>query len=122
MPAVAERRRAKVADNADRRRVTLGNAERMNGAHLAYETFHGLPMGSSTVAQIERSSAGVAGWAEYASVMESYNGQKLMGLQRHCQPFGVAEKIRKADATCQKLLKHTGLRTSLRSVATLDRP
>ena len=57
----------------------------MKGAHLAYATFHGLPIGFSTVAQIERSSAGVASWAEYASVIESYNGQKLMGLLRDCQ-------------------------------------
>ena len=46
--------------NAGRRRVTLGNAERMKAAHLAYETVHGLPIGVSTVAQIERSSAGFA--------------------------------------------------------------
>ena len=45
----------------------------MKGAHLAYETFHGLPIGSSTFAHIERSSAGIAGWAEYASGIESYN-------------------------------------------------
>ena len=79
----------------------------MEGAHLAYETFHGLPIGSSTVAQIERSSAGIAGWAEYASVIESYNGQKLMGLLGDCQAFDVAESMRKADANCQKLMKHT---------------
>ena len=52
----------------------------MKGAHLTYETFRGLPIGSSAVAQIERSSAGTAGWAEYASGIESYNDQKMMGF------------------------------------------
>ena len=61
--SVAERRRAKVAVNADRRRATLGNTERMKGVHLAFESFHDLPIGSSTVAQIQRLSAGIAGWA-----------------------------------------------------------
>ena len=70
----------------------------MKGAHLAYETSHGLPIGSSKVAQIERSSAGVAGWAEHASVIESYNGQTLMGLLRDCQDSDAAEHIRKANA------------------------
>ena len=53
---------------AERRQVALGYAERMKGAHLAFETSHGLSLGCLTIAQIERSSAGIAGLAEYASV------------------------------------------------------
>ena len=94
---------------AESRQVALGNAERVKGAPLAYETCHGLPFGTSTIRQIERLSAGIAVWAEYASVIESYNGQKLMGLLGDCQAFDAAENIRKADAHCQKLLKHTGV-------------
>ena len=78
--SVAERRRAKVAMCAERRQVALGNAERMKCAHLEYETLHGLLLGTSTIAQIERSSAGIAGWAEYASFIVSFNDQKLIGL------------------------------------------
>ena len=82
----------------------------MKGDHLAYETFHGLPIRISTVAQIEGSSVGVAGWAEYASFIESHNGQKLMGVLKDCQDLDAAENIRKANANCQKLLKHTGFK------------
>ena len=74
--------------------VTLGNAERLEmprGAYHACEAFHGLTVGSSTVAQIERSSAGIAVWAEYAIAIESYNDQKLMGLLKDCQSLDVAE-------------------------------
>ena len=78
--SVAERRRAKIAVGAERQRTALGNAERMKAAHLGYETVHGLPIDSSTAAQIERSSAGVAGSAEPASVIESYDGQTLVGF------------------------------------------
>ena len=81
----------------------------MKGAHLVYEICQCLTVGSSTVAQLERSSAGVAGWAGYANIIESYNDQKLMGLIKDCQSSDVAEDIRKAHAKCQKLLKHTGI-------------
>ena len=53
--SVAERRRAKVAAGAEPRQVAPGNAERMKGARVAYETFHNLPWGTSTIALIERS-------------------------------------------------------------------
>ena len=62
-----------------------------------------------TIAQIECSSAGIAVWAEYASVIESYKDQKFMGLLKDCPGLGVADNIRKADEHCQKLLKHTGI-------------
>lgn len=60
------------------------------GCSLAYETFHNLPLGTSTVAQLERPSTGIVAWAEYATVIESYNAQKV---KDHCQ----------------KLLKDTGV-------------
>ena len=105
----AGRRRAKVAAGAERRQVALGNAEHMEGAHLAYETFHHLPLGTLTFAQIERSSAGIAGWAEYASVIESDRDQRMMGLLKDCQVSDVADNARKADENWQRLLKNTGI-------------
>ena len=80
----------------------------MAEAHLVYEFVLGFLLGSSTIAQIERSPAGIAAWAKCASVIESYNDQKLMGLLKDCQSLDFAQHMGKADANCQKLLKHTG--------------
>ena len=80
---------------AERRQVAFGNAERAKGAILAYETLHCVPLGTSTVARIERSSAGIAGWAEYASIVESYNDQKLLELLEDCQSLTLRRIVRK---------------------------
>ena len=58
--SVAARRRASIEADAERRRALLGIADRIEGAHPAYETFYKLSLGPSTLAQLKPSSAGIA--------------------------------------------------------------
>ena len=46
----------------------------MHRAQRAYESFHRLPAGSSSEAQVARSSAGVEGWLTFAGILEARSG------------------------------------------------
>ena len=66
---MAERRLLKTTAKRQHQQPPVETDADRSDAHRGYEAFYRVPRGTSTLAQIVKSSAGVAGWANFARVM-----------------------------------------------------
>ena len=93
--SVAEKRQAKTKV----RQEAAVHARLGERAKRAYEAFHRLPDGLSTLAHLERSSAGVAGWLDFADFLDKAAAQDRH-LERLLDCTGVRQEMEQ-QAACQ---------------------